>query len=75
MNWHRIGKSVRKTTDGLSTKVFGIMKTPKPRYSKASRESEFTGNVYTHVQTEKTLQELEFVRARAFEVIRRLQNC
>jgi type I site-specific restriction endonuclease len=75
MNWHRVGKNVRKATDDLSTKAFGIMKTLKSPYRKVLRGTELVENVHTHAQNEKILRELEFARARAFEVVRRLQNC
>ena len=74
MNWGEVGKNVRKATDGLSTKIFGIMKPSKSPHSKIPRGTELVGNVYLHAETQKILREVEFKKSRAFEVVRRFHN-
>ncbi len=65
MNWHKVGKNIRRATGGLSSKIFGAMKTTESPHLKAPKGTELVGNACRHEQTEKNLRELEFARARA----------
>jgi hypothetical protein len=75
MNWNKIGKNGRKTAWGLSSKVFGIMKTPRSQHLKTSKNGELDGSVYRIEQREKILREFEVKRSQALEFVRRFQNC
>lgn len=74
MNWNMVGNNVRKAMDGLSSKIFGIMKPSKSPYSKILRKTELVGNVYVHAQDEKILREIEIRKSRAIGVLRSFQN-
>jgi len=74
MSWNRIGKSVRKATDGLSSKIFGMMKPSKSSYLGTSRRTELDENVYPSVQTEKFLREIESKKSQAVASVRGFQN-
>ncbi len=74
MNWHKVGKNIRRATGGLSSKIFGAMKTTESPHLKVPKGTELVGNVTRHEQTEKNLRELEFTRTRSFDVVRRIQN-
>jgi len=75
MNWNKIGKNVRKSTGSVSSKVFGIMKTPRSQHLKTSENAELVGSVYRYEQREKILREFEVKRSQAFKFVRRFQNC
>jgi hypothetical protein len=75
MNWNKIGKNLRKGTGGVSSKVFGIMKTFRSQHLKTSENAELVGSVYRYEQREKILREFEVKRSQAFEFVRRFQNC
>lgn len=75
MNWNKIGKNVRKATGGVSSKIFGMMKTPRPPYLKTLETAELVGSVYRYGQREKILREIEAKRSQAFGFVRRFQNC
>ena len=49
MSWNRNGKNVRNATDGLPSKIFGIMKPSKSPYLRIPRRTELVGNVYPRV--------------------------
>jgi len=75
MNWNKIGKNIRKGTITVSSKVFGIMKTPRSQHLKTSENAELVGSVYRIEQRQKILREFEVKRSQAFKFIRRFQNC
>ena len=74
MNWNIVGKHVRKTTDGLLSKILGVIKPNRSTYSKILREAELVGNAYPHAQTEKILLEIELKNSRTIQFVRRFQN-
>ena len=75
MNWNTVGRNFRKATDGLLSKIFGVIKPNRSTYSKIPIKAELVGNAYPHVQTEKILLEIELKNSRAIQFVRRFQNC
>jgi len=74
MNWNKIGNNVRKATDGLSSKIFGIMKPSRLPYLRIPRRTEPVGNVYQQERSEKILREIESKKSQAVALVRGFQN-
>ncbi|MDH5460019.1 MAG: hypothetical protein OEW71_03165 [Candidatus Bathyarchaeota archaeon] len=75
MNWNKIGKNVKETTNDLSSKIFGIMKPSKSPYLKIPRKAGIVKSPYSHEQAKKILREIELKKSRAIALVRRFQNC
>ena len=74
MSWNRIGKNVRKATDGLSSKIFGMMRPSKSSHLGISRRTELDENAYQSMQTEKILREIESKKSQVVASVRGFQN-
>jgi hypothetical protein len=74
MNWNKIGNNVRKATDGLSSKIFGIMKPSRLPYLRFHRRTELVGNVYPYERSEKIVREIESKKSQAAASVRGFQN-
>ena len=72
MNWNNVGRNVRKVTDGISSKIFGIMKPSKLPSSKIQEEWIKKSDSYN--QMKKVVNEIELKKSRAIEFVRRFQN-
>ena len=75
MVWNQIGKNVRKATNGMSSKIFGMIKPPRSLYSEILRKAEGVESAYPHKQAQKILQEMESKKSQAIAFVRRFQNC
>jgi len=74
MNWNTVGRNFRKATDGLLSKIFGVIKPNRSTYSKILRKAELVGKVYPDVHTERILLEIELKNCRAIQFVRGFQN-
>ena len=74
MNWNEVGKNVRKTSNSLSSKIFGIINTPKSRHLEISGKEKSVGNTSQYYRTKKILLEVELKKSQAISFVRRFQN-